>query len=148
MYYFENLPIVDYDSLDSEEIVKLRNIFWRLELGELDTDLMRYYRIDGDKRLDTISFELYGTPHYWWIISFINNIQDIIFDLPLKEDMLQQIATDRALAVYPTLSHPGALAYRSEQLDELVAEYDEKRLIRVVNQAYIGRVITEILKSL
>lgn len=148
MYYFENLPVITYDSLDSEELVKMRNIFYRLELSTLKDEYTRFYRIDGDKRLDTISHELYDTPHYWWIIAFINNIQDIIFDLPLEEELLQQVATDRTLVEYASLVEPGALQYRAEQLEALVEENDTKRLILVVNPAFIGRVITEILKSL
>lgn len=148
MFYFDNLPIVNYDSADTEEMAKLRNIFYRLSISELRDDYTRFYRIDGNKRLDNISQELYGTPHYWWILAFVNNIQDIIFDMPLNEELLQQVATDRTITEYGSLVAPGALVYRAEQLEELVAENDDKRKIRVVNKAHIGRVISEILKSL
>ena len=148
MRYFENLPIVNYDSDDTEVMAKLRNIFYRLEIYNLEDEYTRIYRIDGDKRLDTISQELYGTPHYWWIIAIINNIQDIIFDLPLEEDLLHQVATDRTLAIYANLAVEGALTYRSTQVDELIAENDEKRFIKIVRAEYMGRVIAQILKSL
>jgi hypothetical protein len=148
MLYFEHLPILNYDSLDSEELAKMRNIFFRLDIKNINEDWTRFYRINGIQRLDTISYELYGTTDYWWIICLINDIHDIIFDIPVEEELIQQVATDRTLALYPALTSPGALTYRSEQLEKLVSENDEKRLIRVVNPANIGKIITAILKSL
>jgi hypothetical protein len=148
MLYFEHLPVINYDSADTEEIAKLRNLFFRLDITNIDKDYTRIYRINGESRLDLISQELYGTTDYWWIIALINNIHDIIFDLPLNEELLKQVATDRTLAVYPALTSPGALAYWTEQVEELVLENDEKRLINVISQQHIGKIITEILKSI
>jgi len=32
-------------------------------------------------RLDTLSYEVYGTPYYWWLIADRNNIIDVTIEL-------------------------------------------------------------------
>jgi len=44
---------------------------------------IQYYRIeDGDVlRPDLISYTAYGTVKYWWLLCFVNNIQDPFNDI-------------------------------------------------------------------
>lgn len=148
MLYFENLPIIDYDYDNTEQTAKMRNIFFNLNLSNMDPEYLQYYRIDGYKRLEDISFELYGTTNYWWLLALVNDIKDFIFDLPIHEEILQSVAAERTVAKYGSLVATGAVTYYGTQLDELVLENDEKRLILIISNAYIGKIITEILKSL
>jgi hypothetical protein len=148
MLYFENLPVINYDSIDTEIMAKMRNIFYRLDIVNLNENYVRFYRINNFPRLDNISYDIYGTTDYWWIIAIINDIHDIMFDIPIDEDILHLVATDRAIAVYGTLEAAGALTYRSAQLEELILENDSKRLIRIINERDIGKIITELLKSI
>ena len=115
-----------------------------------DNNFIELYVIEGTKRLDNISYELYGTTDYWWIIAKINSINDIIFDLPIHEEILQKVAIDRTLAQddYDTLDDVGALDYYIEQFEEIVEENDAKRQINIIKPIYMGSVITEIVKSL
>ena len=148
MLYFSNLPILEYNYDSTEQLAKMRNIFYRLKLNNIDSDYLKYYRINGNKRLDAISYELYGTTNYWWLLALVNDIKDIIFDLPINEEILQSVASTRTIAQYGTLGEVGAVSYYGEQLEELILENDEKRLILTISNVYIGKIIAEILKSL
>lgn len=146
MNYFENLPSIEYSFTDVDQLVKMRNIFNYLDLSFISTSVTKLYRINGTSRLDLISHELYGTADYWWIIALLNNIQDIIFDLPVDEALLREIASRKMLEVYNTILDSGALSYFNTVFDTLVLENDAKRKILVIDRSYIGRVITEIMK--
>lgn len=57
-----------------------------------------YYRVsDGDTyRPDLISYKMYGTVKYWWIIMFINKIDDPFFGLTVG----QQLTIPNILDIY------------------------------------------------
>jgi hypothetical protein len=148
MLYFESLPSIEYNFTDVNQTIKMKNIFYQLQL---DIDLRtftRFYRIDGFKRIDTISFELYNSTEYWWIIALLNNINDIIFDLPVDDNMLRQIAMNLTLEKYDDIEEVEALNYYLSVFDNEQLKNDDKRLISVVNTEHMGQVISEILKRL
>jgi len=150
MEHFDQLPTITYTPSNEAETVKMKNLFLTLNLNITDEDFIQLYVIEGIKRLDTISYELYNSTEHWWIIAKLNNITDIIFDLPIEEDILQKVALDRTLAQpeYDDLEDPGALDYYIEQFEILVTENDDKRKINVIKPEYMGTLLTEIVKSL
>lgn len=151
MQHFENLPTIDFTPLDlSLPTAKLKNLFYTLNIIIQDQNYIELYVISGTKRLDNISYELYDTTDHWWILAKINNITDIIYDLPVDEEVLQRIALDRTLAQdeYTTIEDIGAMAYYLTQFEALVEENDSKRQINIIKPSYMGLVITEIVKSL
>jgi hypothetical protein len=153
MKYFSNLPTIDYLPGNLTNSTKMKNIFITLNVILSDQDIYtELYRIEGIKRLDTISYELYKKTDYWWLIARINNIKDIIFDMPLDEEILHLIAKDRTKIVFGSevilSENLDAMDYYIEQVQELIIENDEKRTIKVIKPAYIGAVLTAIIKSL
>lgn len=147
MKHFVNLPDIEFtpDDLDS---ATMKNLFYVLKLNVQDSEIVDLYNITGVKRIENISYELYGTTDYWWIIAKMNNINDIIFDLPISEEVLQQLAMDETLEQYEAIDDEGAMEYYVEQFEILVEENDSKRHLNVINPSAIGSVITEIAKSL
>lgn len=148
MKYFKNIPEINYYFSDISEFVKLKNLFYYLNMNFITEDVIKYYRISGVKRIDQISEEVYGTTEYWWLLCLINDIQDVIFDLPLDEEILYKVANDRMLKLYTNSDVDGAMAYYVEQVDELIKENDDKRLIKIVTENHLNQVITEILKRI
>jgi len=42
-----------------------------------------YYRVTGedDMRPDKISFKMYGTPEFWWVLMLVNDISNPLVDI-------------------------------------------------------------------
>jgi hypothetical protein len=150
MEHFENLPTITYSPSNSDITAEMKNLFFTLDLTVQDNNSVQLYVIEGVKRLDNISYELYNSTEHWWIIAKLNNITDIIFDLPISEDILQKIALDRTLdqESFDSIDDPGALDYYIEQFEELVLENDNKRQISVIKPSYMNNILTEIIKTL
>ena len=157
MKHFANIPSVVYEPSNLTDITaSMKNLFYTLEITIGNSNFIDLYTIEGIKRLDNISFELYDTTEHWWILAKINNIDDIIYDLPIDEEVLQKVAEDRTLAltddndniVYADMEASGALDYYLAQFEILVEENDNKRQINIIKPEYMGAVITEIVKSL
>lgn len=151
MKYFEKLPLVEYTT-DDEQIALMRNIFYNFKLNISGKNYYKLYKISNIKRLDQISYELYGTTEYWWILAYINGIVDIIFDLPLESEILHQIALEEAKEIPEYLEEDGTLNvdgmdYYVDRVDELEAENDLKRTIKVIAPEAITDVIYHINKS-
>jgi hypothetical protein len=144
MQYFENLEILNY-SIPNYPDAKLRNIFNTLKL-DIDEDFIQTYRIDGVKRLDQISYELYETTNYWWIIALMNDINDIIFDIPVSDEALMEAAKKKTLEEYETIED--GMDYYLELYEQYQEDNESKRVIEVVIPSYISKVITEIVRSL
>ena len=148
MQYFQTLPTITYYFENPDEYAKLKNIFYKLDVVFLDRDNLSIYRIDNIKRIDNISYEIYGTTEYWWLIALINNIDDLIFDLPIEEDILRTIANRRTYDEFGTVSTSEALEYYGVQIEELIIENDNKRVLTIVPSDQIGYVISEITKRI
>lgn len=133
MKYFENIPKITYD-----EIYTVRNIFTKIVVEYLNKDFINYYKIENFSRLENISFKLYGTVDYWWVLALINDIQDPIFDLPLDDETLRTIVAE----------YDGTATEKLEYYDQLIEEQDAKRIIKVIKKEYIGRLLVDITRSL
>ncbi len=152
MQYFQNLPTINYAPTNLETTASMKNIFYTLELIVKNNNFIKLYFIEGFKRLDTISYELYETTDHWWLLAKLNEINDIIFDLPVHEELLQKVALDRTLSSdggnFTTINDTGAMSYYINEFESLVIENDNKRQISVIKPAYLSEVITQIVKSL
>ncbi len=152
MQYFSNLPTLEYTISSISSTAKMKNIFFHLNIILDDNEFIDIYRIDGIKRLDTISFELYNKTDYWWILALLNKIDDIIFDLPISEEILYLIAKDRTKKIYGDdvnlNTNTEAMNYYISQVEILILENDNKRIIKVINPLYIGTVLSEVIKSI
>ncbi len=146
--YFENLPVISYNFTDTNEVIKMKNIFYQLSI-EIDFQkYTKFYRINGIMRIDTISQELYGSTDYWWVIALINNINDIIFDLPVDDNILRKIAMNKTTDIYDDIETVEAIEFYSYSLEKLEEDNNDKRLISVINPHQMGEVLTEIIKKL
>jgi hypothetical protein len=90
MFYFESLPTLSYNGTE------LRDIFKKITVEKnIPDDFITYYRIpDDNNSLTKISYKLYGTPDYWWILALLNEITDLYYDLPINNKILTNIARD------------------------------------------------------
>jgi hypothetical protein len=158
MNYFENIPEIYYKITDANFVAKIRNIFYKYELTLKGINLFEYYTITSVKRIDQISYDLYGTTDYWWIIAILNDIIDIIFDLPIQDTYLYKLAreyvkereiTDNKtyFTRFDKLTTEGFVLYE-EEFERLQKVNESKRVLKVIKPSEIHKVLSMIRISI
>ena len=92
--YFRYVPDFNYVSrLEGKKNINdyqvTKNIFKRVKIkSELFNDLTYFtkYKIVGDDRPDNVSYEIYGTTDYDWLILLSNNIINVGSEWPLTQE--------------------------------------------------------------
>lgn len=90
---------------DTDDRNYFMNIFRSFDVNEEASRNVLYYSTyevsDEDIFLDNISYKIYKTPHLWWVIALINNIQNPFEDLNvgdnikvLKNEYISQVLKD------------------------------------------------------
>ena len=72
--FFKKLVVNNLDEIDF-----LWNTLSSFEINHVSS----YYRIKGDEvgQPDLISYRVYGTEYYWWIICIVNKIENPLEDM-------------------------------------------------------------------
>jgi hypothetical protein len=66
-----------FNILRDHDSTKFMNIWRSFSLSQyITTDVTFYdsYEVGSDMWWDNISYEIYGTPHLWWIVALMNNV--------------------------------------------------------------------------
>ena len=64
------------------------NILKKIEIpADTSINLISSVKLDRNIPLTTLSYNLYGTTHLWWLILVVNKIQNPIKDLPIGFDI-------------------------------------------------------------
>lgn len=64
------------------------NINKTIQLPEnIDSSLLNYVVLNNNTPLTTLSFQLYGTMHLWWLICILNNIKNPVDELPIGKQI-------------------------------------------------------------
>ena len=138
MKYFDFLPTITYDG---EYTVK--NLFYKYYFSEpIPNEYLYNYTLQDDETLESMSYEVYGDPVYWWLLAMINDIRDVIFEMPLNSTILQKIATDMS-----TTGGVLDLIEFSTNYDDLEIENDAKRNIKILKSEYLNNVLTNIIRE-
>ncbi len=121
----------------------LVNIFTQVEflsnfLSNNITYFQDYIVSDGEK-IEMVSYNLYGSKDYWWIIAMINNIQGIN-DWVMDNDTLQSLSVKLASSqnIYPASTYYQILSQQNES----------KRNITVLQKEYVSEFISQFLDSI
>ena len=98
-----------------------------------DTSFYTYYTQRGDERFDTISYELYGTPDYYWTIplmnpNIVNTWKDGTKSVQTLDEFLQKKYPGVAITIDPVDDIVGKF-----EVGEIVA-YDIDNVYRVLNK--------------
>ena len=133
------IPNVEYDNGQ----YMFKNIFHKFILTEpIQEKYLQVYSISDGESLEDISYAVYGDPVYFWTIMIVNNLLDPIFDLPLAESAIQEMARDLSYV-------DGELDMNSyvSNYDILVSQNDQKRQINVIKREYLNKFLTEMIRS-
>lgn len=138
MRYFELLPIINHGDF------QVRNIFNKYILNfPLEEKYLYTKLLTENETLQSIANEEYGDSSLYWVLVIINNIRDIIFDLPLPDEVLQTIAKQMTI---DDLGYLDLVTYGTNY-DNLQSENDAKRPIKILKDTYINQFLSDVLKN-
>ena len=137
MNFFKLLPQITYDG------VLIRNLFFKYYLiTNIPDKYLATYNIKDGETLESIAEFIYGDTELWWVIAFINQIEDVIFDLPISQTAIQAMAKDQS-----TINGVLDMSLFSSTFDKLETENDAKRVIKVVKVDHLNRVLSDIIQK-
>jgi hypothetical protein len=138
MRYFNLFPKMTHGDF------QVRNIFNKYILTTPLEDKYLYIKIlQEHDTLESVAFEEYGDSTLFWVLVIINDIRDMIFDLPLSDNVLQIIAKEMTLDSEGSLD----LIVFGVNYDALQAENDEKRKLKVLKSDFVNEFLSDILKN-
>lgn len=83
-----------WHELPDGEKVLLCNLTRRVAISpeaKANQTIMLEYEIKGNERPEVLSYRLYGTKDYWWVVLMVNNILDVNAQWPLNSDELEEL---------------------------------------------------------
>jgi hypothetical protein len=138
MKYFSLFPKMTHGDFE------VRNIFNKYILTTPLEDKYLYIKNLGDHdTLESVAFEEYADSSLFWVLVIINDIRDMIFDLPLSDAVLQTIAKEMTLASAGFLD----LTLFGVNYDALQAENDEKRKLKVLKSDFVNEFLSDVLMN-
>jgi hypothetical protein len=138
MKYFSLFPKMTHGDF------QVRNIFNKYILTTPLEDKYLYIHVLGDgDTLESVAFEEYADSSLFWVLVIINDIRDMIFDLPLTDDVLQLIAKQMTIASAGFLD----LTVFGVNYDALQAENDEKRNLKVLKSDFVNEFLSDVLMN-
>lgn len=138
MRYFELLPKLQYGDLT------IRNIFNKYILDNPLEDRYLYTKtLREHETLESVAYDEYSDPELWWVLVIINDIRDVIFDLPVPDEALQAIARQMTLDSEGSLD----LAVYGANYDDLQSENNDKRAIKVLKADFVNAFLADALKN-
>ena len=137
MKYFDLIPNVTFD-----DGTVAKNLNYKFKLQSLSDDYVTTYRIKDGECLESICKDLYDDASLWWVLSTINDIRDVIFDLPITEETIQRFTKDMS-----TENNFLNMTAFAENYDMLVAENDEKRTIKVIKPNLMQQIVKQIIRQ-
>ncbi len=138
MKYFDLLPIISHGDFQVRDIYNKFILQYDIDEEYLYTHIMLEH-----ETLESIAFDEYGDPELYWVLVIINDIRDMIFDLPLPDDVLQTIARQMTEDTEGYLD----LVVYATNYDALQTENDEKRAIKVLKSDWVNDFLANALKN-
>ncbi len=138
MKYFRLIPKITHGELEVRDIFKK----YILEVP-IDPKFTYTKSLSDWETLESVANDEYNDPELYWVLVILNDIRDMIFDLPLPDSAIQEIA--RAMATDEN-DQLDLLAF-SQAYDELQDEQNVKRKIRVLKGTFINKFLSDALSK-
>ena len=138
MKYFRLLKKIEHGEF------QVRDIFKKYILDDpIDPKHLFTKTLQDHETLESVALAEYGDTELFWVLVIINDIRDMVFDLPLPDNTIQEIA--RAMATDENDQFDPFVF--SQAYDELQDEQDAKRKIKVLKSAFINQFLSDDLKN-
>lgn len=141
MEYFDLIENIEYE----DAIIK--NLHQKIVLkSEIPQDYLQTYNITDGESLETIAFDLYGNDRLFWVLALVNDIDDLVFDLPLETSVLQKLCKNEVKTFFQTVidsTHP-----KQTFLHKLQETSDPKDISHVLDETTNDALVTQLQKEL
>ena len=123
MSFFKQFPRTAY--IIDDTAINIPDIFRRVAANSLidNMTIMNLYDIQDAERPEHISYDVYGTTDYYWVILIANNIIDPYHDWPKSTTDLRQFAEQKYGAANLGKIHH----YVSTANEKIRVDYDETK---------------------
>ena len=167
--YFENFPVIPYDSVGKGDFKFVTNLLRRVGLrAKVKSNVLLFdtYDIRSGQTPEEIADKLYDDPELHWVVLLMNDISDRYHQWPLNHNQfiahindkysdidavhhyeIEQTSGDTTLKINigtDNTEHSGATAITNYEYE--VAQEDKKRKIRLLDPEYIDAFVTEYQK--
>lgn len=164
--YFENFPVIPYDSVGNLTYKDVTNLLRRVALRtSVRTEVLLYdtYDVREGESPESIADKLYDDTELHWVIMLVNNITDRYHGWPMSEPQFLQYINDKYSNVDGThhyeitqtsgdttltidigtdnTNYPTATLITNREYEE--EEQDKKRKIRLLDPQYVQQFVDE-----
>ena len=98
MYFDQNFPTIEYDSVGNGEFKDVKNLLRRVALNtKVKTNSYLYdtYDIKEGETPESIADNLYDDPELHWVIMLVNDITDRYHQWPMRYSQFLQYVNDK-----------------------------------------------------
>ena len=167
--YFENFPIIAYDSVGNGEYKAVTDLLRRVAIrSKVRSNVLVFdtYDVKQGETPEMLADKLYNDPELHWVILLINDITDRYHQWPMNNNQfltylndkysnvdathhyeISQVSGDTTIKINigsDNTDHSGATAITNYEYEE--ALQDELRKIRLLNPIYIEPFVAEYQK--
>ena len=164
--YFQNFPLIPYDSVGNGQYKLVTNLLKRVALRtkvRTNAALFDTYNVQEGQTPEMIADKLYGDPNLHWIIMYVNNITDRYHQWPLTTPQflaflndkysnpdglhhyeITQTSGDTTVTIdigTDNTEHSGATTITNREFEE--KRQDTLRAIRLLDPAYVDQFVEE-----
>ena len=164
--YFQNFPLIPYDSVGNGQYKLVTNLLKRVALRakvRTNTLLFDTYNVQEGQTPEMIADKLYGDPNLHWIVMYVNNITDRYHQWPLTTPQflafindkysnpdglhhyeITQTSGDTTVTIdigTDNTEHSGATLITNREFEE--KRQDTLRAIRLLDPAYVDQFVEE-----
>ena len=164
--YFQNFPLIPYDSVGNGDYKLVTNLLKRVALRakvRTNTLLFDTYNVQEGQTPEMIADKLYGDPNLHWIVMYVNNITDRYHQWPLTTPQflafindkysnpdglhhyeITQTSGDTTVTIdigTDNTEHSGATTITNREFEE--KRQDTLRAIRLLDPAYVDHFVEE-----
>ena len=167
--YFENFPLIPYDSVGNGEFKLVTNLLKRVAVrSKVKTNVMIFdtYDVKEGETPEIIADKLYDDPELHWIVLLFNDVTDRYHQWPMNNNQflsymhdkytdqdathhyeISQVSGDTTIKINigsDNTDHSGATAITNYEYEE--ALQDELRQIKLLDPAYVEDFVVEFEK--
>ena len=164
--YFQNFPLIPYDSVGDGQYKLVTNLLKRVALRakvRTNTLLFDTYNVQEGQTPEMIADKLYGDSNLHWIVMYVNNITDRYHQWPLTTPQflafindkysnpdglhhyeITQTSGDTTVTIdigTDNTEHSGATTITNREFEE--KRQDTLRSIRLLDPAYVDQFLEE-----
>ena len=164
--YFQNFPLIPYDSVGNGDYKLVTNLLKRVALRtkvRTNAALFDTYNVKEGQTPEEIADKLYGDPNLHWIVLYVNNVTDRYHQWPLTTPQflaflndkysnpdglhhyeITQTSGDTTVTIdigTDNTEHSGATLITNREFEE--KRQDTLRAIRLLDPAYVDQFVEE-----